>query len=229
MYRSLAAVLLGCIITAGCQSTGGPDSRASLIGSGPVTLSLDVQKKLQRYMTAKVPMGFAVTEDGSDANGVTCLLKTNLACRGLVAIDIVHHCERETGKRCLIYALGRDIVWGTNSQRRISVPTTEDMESDHARYRYLDVIWGGEEGVGNIRIDPEREAMRLELVTRSRGACLGELNRADAGGSGSWGVICRDGLIATGKIEAGKDVEPLSAVGSDREGRNVSFVVAEDG
>lgn len=63
-------------------------------------------------------MGFAVAEDGDDAIGVTCLLKTNLVCRGIVAIDVVRHCERETGKRCSIYALGRDIVWGADSRPR---------------------------------------------------------------------------------------------------------------
>lgn len=99
------AALFSVVALAACTNT--------LAGTGPIKLSPRTQAAFtQGYLRLDTPLAFAVSEDGETYGATAC---PESACRGMFEHDAIRSCEqRSHGKRCYLYAVGRQVVWRTD-------------------------------------------------------------------------------------------------------------------
>jgi hypothetical protein len=97
--RNHAAALALLALTAACASPS--------VGQGPIQLTPRTEQALQRYMALASPEVFAVTEDGAFSSAVYC---PETACRGNEVHLALERCRLD-GRRCYVYAMGRQVVW----------------------------------------------------------------------------------------------------------------------
>jgi hypothetical protein len=90
-------------------------SQAAEIGKGPLTLSNQAKRLLNRYMTLSEPGALAVTTDGKSALYMFC---SSAFCsdEAFLKQDVVDNCEIRAQKKginlpCRVLAVGEEIVW----------------------------------------------------------------------------------------------------------------------
>lgn len=106
MKRLLFVLALAAVV-AGCKTTH---------GTGPITLSPQIQAGLDRYMNSSDNVGyFAVAIDGrSSYNYVYC---PDQRCLGMDTSRAIRACEKySNGVPCRIYAYRKEIVWQFDKQ-----------------------------------------------------------------------------------------------------------------
>ena len=85
-------------------------------GRGPITLSPEAQRGLERYFEltdASFYRGyFALSADGRGFGYSYC---RDLQCRGNPQVTAIRSCEEASATPCYLYAAGRDIVWDTDA------------------------------------------------------------------------------------------------------------------
>ena len=85
-------------------------------GRGPITLSPQAQRGLERYFElsdASFFRGyFAASADGRSFGYSYC---PDLQCRGNPQVTAIRSCEQGSATPCYLYAAGRDIVWDTDA------------------------------------------------------------------------------------------------------------------
>ena len=104
-------VLIGLL--AGCVTGYGGEH---LYGSGPISFSPSTQLAYKNYHAIRsllidCKMAFAVTLDGQ---GSTPILEYGFHCPRYiedVVISSVNLCEKENGRKCLLYAVEEKVVW----------------------------------------------------------------------------------------------------------------------
>ncbi len=116
------ALFLGVLMLVSCKT---PDA-----GEGPLIISPRTKTAIDAYFKTPNPMFFAITEDGVGGfwyqcpNATTCINPP---------YDAITRCESlNNGRRCKIYAVGRNVVWDgpvsfrsdeTSTQVQGSLPT----------------------------------------------------------------------------------------------------------
>jgi hypothetical protein len=102
------ALLLVC--ASGCARD--PD-----FGSGPITLSPNVEASFEEYKARDAPIYFAVSESGLGSYYMYC--DGGFSCTESTArMMVLDRCRRNHGEECKIYAVGRSIVWQDADARR---------------------------------------------------------------------------------------------------------------
>jgi hypothetical protein len=94
------AACLAALSLAGCAAT-------SSEGSGPVTLSPQVQAAYAHYRSLPTPLAFAVSTDGTAFGARYCPGGT---CRGNEVSEALQDC-RHSGKTCYVYDREGRVVW----------------------------------------------------------------------------------------------------------------------
>jgi len=97
----LAATVLAAILPLAACAVPSSD------GSGPVTLSPQVQAAYTHYRSLPTPLAFAVSTDGTAFGARYCPGGT---CRGNEVNEALQDCRR-TGKTCYVYDRQGRIVW----------------------------------------------------------------------------------------------------------------------
>jgi len=77
-------------------------------GTGELKLSDNVINNFQKYLNFRKPTTFWVTEDGLNSYGWRCPYSRCVASGGS---DEKNMCERQYGKKCLIFAHRRSVKW----------------------------------------------------------------------------------------------------------------------
>ncbi|MGI9509507.1 MAG: hypothetical protein ACR2QJ_09195 [Geminicoccaceae bacterium] len=99
---SLAALLSSCL---------GNDPT---VGTGPIALSPQAQQNYQRYLKARSPGFFVVTEDGQDSIYNYC---SSGRCYRTSANEVIYECEQLAEDRdCKVYASKGRVVWKTAAE-----------------------------------------------------------------------------------------------------------------
>ena len=103
--KSLILVLCVLVPLSACQNGGA-------VGSGPLTLSPDVQAYFGEYMERDNPTAFVVSTDGKSASYLYCPTTADGCIPGINTFHIIEDCEKRShGVPCKIYAKGHSIVW----------------------------------------------------------------------------------------------------------------------
>ena len=99
----LSALLLSSVLLPGCGL------KDPYVGSGPITLSPEVEAGFERYKALNFPSRFAVSVDGAGYGYSYCPQGNCSGNPQRVAID---SCEQASGGvPCKLYAKGRNVVW----------------------------------------------------------------------------------------------------------------------
>ena len=78
-------------------------------GTGPLTLSSDVQHVFNEYLKRPTPLYFAVAENGQASFYSYC---NEMQCARATSKAVIYECEkRSDGVPCKIYASGRNVTW----------------------------------------------------------------------------------------------------------------------
>ena len=85
--------------------------RDSEVGSGPITLSPQVQASFEEYKARDAPIYFVVTKSGVGSHYLYCVGGFN--CKVPEArMQALAQCRRHyPGEECKLYAIGRVVVW----------------------------------------------------------------------------------------------------------------------
>ncbi len=103
--KSLILVLCVLVPLSACQNGGA-------VGSGPLTLSPDVQAYFRAYMKESSPFIFVVSTDGNMATALSCPEAYDGCMRASDTFRALEECQKNSGGvPCKIYAKGHSIVW----------------------------------------------------------------------------------------------------------------------
>ncbi len=103
--KSLILAVCVLVSLSACQND-------STVGSGPLTLSPDVQEYFDKYMKYTSPVVFAVSTDGNAAEYLYCPEAYDGCIPGINTFHVLESCEKLSGGvPCKIYAREHRIVW----------------------------------------------------------------------------------------------------------------------
>jgi len=203
------------LFLAGCQTTG-----SSTIGSGPITLSPRIQAAFDKFNKSHGST-FAVAIDGSSSyyyfycSEVKCydhVGERQLAIEG---------CEKSSnGVPCKIYALLDGVVWdfdgGTNS-------AAADLDGD---FRKMEIDW---EGQGQLTTTIDLNNKEAKLALSNGVVCDGDSQSTGNGSTGTWVIVCSDGMSAEGTYSVlGRDKGAIGK-GVDHFGKEVRYTIFSKG
>ncbi|MEQ8709983.1 MAG: hypothetical protein RIC36_13400 [Rhodospirillales bacterium] len=107
MYK-IPIIFLTCLTMAGCSSVN--------YGTGPLTLSPEVQAGVERAMNSYVTDTIAVSTDGKHMSVVVCNAGIGV-CEGNAVEMAIRSCSMRASK-CYVYARGSTIVWDFDAKPR---------------------------------------------------------------------------------------------------------------
>ena len=115
-------ILLVCVLVlSACQD--------GAVGSGPLTLSPDVQAYFRAYMKESSPIIFVVSTDGNMASDLSCPEAYDGCMRLSDTSRALKNCEKYSGGvPCKIYAKERNIVWEGAIHGTASEPENNVLE-----------------------------------------------------------------------------------------------------
>ncbi len=210
--------LLILLAVGGCQTTGND------IGSGSLDLSPRVATAVEGYFRLERPAAMAITTDGSHAARFFCL--TDECEQNMTdprAIDgALKNCRKNAGDRtCLVYAIGRNVVWKGAVARQQSIWNPADNTQNR-----LILKWEGHDTSGTVRMvagiatfspDGKAASMNFQEHARFMGGCEGEA-KFETGGMGKWTVRCTEAPDIDGTVRI--DKADRSGLGTARDQLN---------
>lgn len=184
MIRALI-LSLSAFVLASCQTVG------SQVGSGPLNLSGKVVVGLERYLAHDNALAFAVTSDGRTYGFGVCNAHS---CREDLNEIAFRSCERRArGKRCSLFASGRDIVWNgpiTYTPHWLNGAGPNDRSVVLYWGHRTQTWYGRKRASGVARFDTARRRARLDFLYHKKlGSCVGELAIGD-GRNGQFAIDC---------------------------------------
>ena len=107
-WKRLSTVMTMAAAMASCQTTG-----STIVGSGPLALTPEIDNNFKSYLNLPDPLAFAVSPDGKYSGWYFCNEKS--ACLGASAnYEALNYCNDSTPRgsgSCKLYAMGRKVVW----------------------------------------------------------------------------------------------------------------------
>lgn len=206
---------------AACQTTGG----SSTIGSGPITLSPQMQAYLDQYMSANGKV-FAMTIDGSTwASYRYC---PEIRCRDTVGErqKVIDHCEKgSNGVPCKIYAIRKEVVWDFDGPALDQSSSEQEgsfvQEKPTNASVLLQVSWAGNGPSMAGWLDVRNDQIKLQLPNGDW--CSGPSRLKTKTDPGAWSVDCPNGATVSGDYSNTTWDSGVKGRGEDIGGNFVTF------
>lgn len=209
---ALAALLCSCAL------------QQDIVGTGPVTLTVQQQAGFERWRTSTAPpLHFFLAGNGRYYY-TFCPAAVAGQCSGADAYEWQSVCEKRFGS-CKLYAEFGEVVW----RGKVTAPTVARDQVSPPRYekRPLAAKWEGvtEMIAGTVEYENGMPNGRVRLtIPGIQTKCAGTY-QVQRGGKGTWSLACNDGQSASGTLQTHGRWRGSSGTGKDTKGRRLEFTV----